>query len=149
MYICYPIFAFVLLIPIQFVTVPLGGIFGDVSHMFFVIFTVTNDVVEKSPLPNVFFIFFITKPLECRYKMRHRRSLFCRGRHPYEKLRNAVLFVMLFLQQRRACIWVKRSSKTASRGGSKGCRRQSGRRFRAPAALYRSYPRRRRIRTGG
>ena len=67
---------------IQFIVMPTNRVFTDISQMLLVILTISDNVVIKITLPNIFTIFLVAKSFEGRYKMRNRRRLSCRGRRP-------------------------------------------------------------------
>ena len=53
---------------VGFVIVPTDWIFVDIFQMLLVILAVTDDVIIKMPLPNIFAVLFITKSFKCRHK---------------------------------------------------------------------------------
>ena len=72
---------------IKFIIHPAKRIFGDIFGVFFIVFSISDDMIVKMPLPNVFAEFFITKPFKGRHKARHegmlpRRFFDRRGRRP-------------------------------------------------------------------
>ena len=66
----------------QFVVASAHGIFINVFQMSIVILSVSDYVVVRAILPNIFSTFFVAKALECRYKSRHGRVLHRRDRRP-------------------------------------------------------------------
>ena len=72
---------------IKLVVEPPQRVFVYVSQMFFVVFAVTDDMVVKARLPNVFSVFFIAKTFQGRYKLRNSAicgggATICRDRRP-------------------------------------------------------------------
>jgi len=45
------------------------GIIVNITQMIFMIFTVADDMIVESILPNVFSVFFVEKTLKRRYKL--------------------------------------------------------------------------------
>ena len=46
---------------IQFIIIPLRGVFVDIFYMFVIILAIADDMVVEMSLPNVFAIFLVAK----------------------------------------------------------------------------------------
>ena len=70
---------------VSFIIVPTHRVFSNISQMLIKVLSVADDVVIGGSLPNILFVFFVAKPIECRDEFRKRtvRSLnICRDRRP-------------------------------------------------------------------
>lgn len=54
---------------VQMIALPANGIFINIFYVFFVIIVITDNVIVKTGLPDVFTIFPVTKTLECGHKL--------------------------------------------------------------------------------
>ena len=73
--------------------------------MFLVIFSIANNVIVRTILPNIRAVFLITKSLECRYKPRWNGILYRRGRRSLQCAKEYIVFLLCISLKIQRCYY--------------------------------------------